>query len=121
METLFSIPFLSSFLGGLHDIFEIRNKTSFYAGKNAVILYGQLGKQAEAQELLKQIIENYQNEEQIDHAYFLLANNYKDQKDLARALALYEEILFRFPTSLYTELSRKYAREIDAQIKENLN
>ncbi len=107
--------------GKFQEIFNTRSITSYYAGINAAQIYIQLNKEVEAKTLLLQLIENYPDEEQIDHVYFLLANSYRKEKDLSNALTLYEEILVRFPTSLYSESARSYARQISAQIKENLN
>jgi len=97
------------------------NITSFTAGMEAVLLYNRINKTNESNLILENIIKIYPEEDKTDFAYFLLANNYKEMENLEDALATYQELLIRFPTSFYIEHAREYAREINNTLQERVN
>jgi tetratricopeptide (TPR) repeat protein len=97
------------------------NITSFSSALKAVELYNQLDKIIESNIILEELIEKYEDEDQIDYVYFLLAANYQKSGNYGSALTLYQEILIRFPSSFYVEEARNNAREINNLLKENLN
>lgn len=107
--------------GKFNEIFLSRKITSYNAGMHAAKLYNQLNKEQEANIILEQLIDKYPDEEQIDYTYYLLGNNYRKKNDIVNALVLYQYILVHYPTSLYSELARTNARELNDRIKENLN
>ena len=98
-----------------------QNITSFTAGMEAVLLYNRINKLNESNQILENLIQTYPEEDNTDYAYFLLANNYKTEKKLENALATYQELLFRFPTSFYTEQARENARRINTLLMEKVN
>jgi len=102
------------------EIFNAHNNLSLKAGMFAVNLYNKIEKPMVAITLLEDIIKNYPNEEETDLAYFILASGYKKANEFEKALALYREILIRFPTSFYSEQARENAREISSSLQEKV-
>jgi tetratricopeptide (TPR) repeat protein len=98
-----------------------KNITSFSAGMESVLLYNRINKIDESNQILEDIIQSYPGEDNTDYAYFLLANNYKLEKKLENALTTYQELLFRFPTSFYTEQARENARQINTLLQNKIN
>lgn len=103
------------------ELYFAANITSFQAGIESVALYNKLGKDDETNQILQDMIKYYPEEDKIDYAYFLLANNYKKEQSLQDALTMYQEILIRFPTSFYIEQARLSAREINILLQEKVN
>ncbi len=103
------------------ELYNAKNNLSFKAGMIAVRLYYRLEKPVEAITLLEDIIKNYPDEGETDLAYFILASGYKKAKEFDKALALYQEILVRFPTSFYSEQARANAREINSHLQDKIN
>ncbi len=100
-------------------IYQAKNKLSLKAGMEAVKLYTKFEKEQEAVRLLEGIIKEFP-EEETDRAYFMLAARYKKKNDLAKAMALYQDLMIRFPTSFYVEEARKNARAINTSLQEEV-
>lgn len=67
----------------------------------------------ESADLLKQITEKFSYDILADDALYKLANLYENQlNDKTKAMELYQDILFKFPGSLYVVEARKHYRKL---------
>jgi tetratricopeptide (TPR) repeat protein len=101
-----------------NEIYSAKNNLSLRAGMQAVKLLLKLEKDLEAKTLLENIIMEFPEEQETGEAYFILATNYRKTGNLDKALALFQDLLVRFPTSFYTERARENARAINTRLQE---
>jgi len=94
-----------------------QNDLSVPAAYRAAGLYLRLAKYERAADVLQKVLQNYPDDEDLDKAFFLLAETYRRQGALSRALEYYQKILVRFPESFYTDSARKQARAIASQLE----
>ncbi|HEM49470.1 MAG TPA: hypothetical protein ENO27_04580 [Caldithrix sp.] len=105
--------------GKFLEIFKKRNKLGFKAGIKAGHLYMQLDKYLESESLLTNLIQNYSGKEGIDQVYYLLGEQYFQQKMYKKSLENFQHILLQFPSSFYLEDARAKARMLSELVKEN--
>jgi tetratricopeptide (TPR) repeat protein len=76
-----------------------------------------MGKYAEADTLLKQIIHNFPNDVLADKALFQIAGLYETHfKDKNKAMEFYQKLISEYPSSLFTVEARKKYRILRGDI-----
>jgi tetratricopeptide (TPR) repeat protein len=75
--------------------------------------YAKMGENQKAVDNLQQIVDNYSQDILADDALFMLAELYQNQlKDKTKAMALYQQMLEKYPGSIYGVESRKRFRTL---------
>jgi tetratricopeptide (TPR) repeat protein len=90
---------------------------SALAGRTTAGLLVQLDKIPAAKEMLTQLMDAYADDPYQDETILLLAQTEEKLHNYQQAILLYQQLLTRFPNSLYTQQARENARRIQGQLK----
>ncbi len=82
-------------------------------------IFLELGEFQNANDLLSQIVQDFEYDILSDDAYFLMGTIYEDQlQDNNQAMKIYNDFLIRFPGSIYSSEARKRYRVLRGDFKE---
>lgn len=96
----------------------LKNKAlSFKAGIMTAIIYRDLYKLQDCEEVLKSMLSFYTGHEALDRVYYFLGELYYLQKHYQQGLENYQQILLSYPGSFYLEEARDRARTIGALLE----